>query len=87
MKKVLLYQIFVFTIHGKTNSYNNSKFKLSAPTFNGKFELPGGSYSVSDSQDYFGHGENTANPLIRIYVKLCLKLKQDILLSFYLLKQ
>ena len=30
-------------------SYKNSKFKTSAPTF----ELPDGSYSVSDIQDYF----------------------------------
>ena len=35
------------------SSYNNNKFKISAPTWNDKFELPGGSYSVSDIQDYF----------------------------------
>ena len=35
------------------NSYNNNKFKISAPTWNDKFELPDGSYSVSDIQDYF----------------------------------
>ena len=34
-------------------SYNNNKFKISAPTRNDEFELPGGSYSVSDIQDYF----------------------------------
>ena len=33
-------------------SYENNKFKISAPTFNDKFELLGGSYSVSDIQDY-----------------------------------
>ena len=33
------------------SSYN--KFKISAPTWNDKFELPDGSYSVSDIQDYF----------------------------------
>ena len=53
-KKVLLYQILVLTIHEKTkNSYNNNKFKISAPTWNDKFELLDGSYSVSDIQDYF----------------------------------
>ena len=26
---------------------------MSAPTWNYKFEIPGGSYSVSDIQDYF----------------------------------
>ena len=35
------------------NSYNNNKFKISAPKWNDKFELPDGSYSVSDSQDFF----------------------------------
>ena len=28
------------------SSYNNNKFKISAPTWNDKFELPDGSYSV-----------------------------------------
>ena len=35
------------------NSYNNNKFKISAPTWNDEFELPDGSYSISDIQDYF----------------------------------
>ena len=34
------------------SSYNN-KFKMSAPTWNDKFELPDGSNSVSNIQDYF----------------------------------
>ena len=34
-------------------SYNNNKFKISAPTWNDKFELPDGLDSVSDIQDYF----------------------------------
>ena len=29
-------------------SYNNNKFKISAPTENDEFELHNGSYSVSD---------------------------------------
>ena len=33
--------------------YNNNKFKISAPTWNDKIELPDGSYSVSNIQDYF----------------------------------
>ena len=37
------------------SSYNNNKFKISAPTWNDKFELPDGSYSVSNIQDYFEH--------------------------------
>ena len=36
-------------------SYKNNKFKISAPTWNEKFELPDGLYSVSDIQDYFAY--------------------------------
>ena len=55
------------------SSYNNNKFKISAPTWNDKFELPDGSYSVSDIQDYFEyilkkHGESVAKPSVQIYV-------------------
>ena len=35
------------------NSYENNKFKISALTWNEEFELPDGSYSISDIQDYF----------------------------------
>ena len=31
----------------------NNQSKISAPTCNGEFELPDGSYSISDIQDYF----------------------------------
>ena len=34
-------------------SYKNNKFKISALTWNEESELPDGSYSVSDNQDYF----------------------------------
>ena len=34
-------------------SYKNNKFEISAPTWNEEFELPHGSYSVVDIQDYF----------------------------------
>ena len=33
--------------------YKNNKFKISAPTWNDTFNLPGDSYSISDIQDYF----------------------------------
>ena len=33
--------------------YKNNKLKISAPTWNEEFELPYGSYSGSDIQDYF----------------------------------
>ena len=35
------------------SEYKNNKFKISAPTWNDEFNLPDGSYSVSDIQDYF----------------------------------
>ena len=35
------------------SSYNSNEFKISTTTWNDKFELPDGSYSVSDIQDYF----------------------------------
>ena len=35
------------------SAYNNNKFKISGPSWNDKFELPDGSYSISDIQDYF----------------------------------
>ena len=35
------------------SEYNNNKSKISAPTWNDEFNLPDGSYSVSDIQDYF----------------------------------
>ena len=33
--------------------YNNNKFKNSAPTWNNTFDLPDGSHSIDDIQDYF----------------------------------
>ena len=35
------------------SAYNDNKFKISVPTWNDEFELPDGSYSVLDIQDYF----------------------------------
>ena len=42
-------------------SYKNNKFKISALTWKEEFELPDGSYSVSDIQDYFEY-------ILRIYI-------------------
>ena len=55
------------------SSYNNNKFKMSVPLWNDKFELPDGSYSVLDIQDYFEyifkkHRENVDKPSVPIYV-------------------
>ena len=51
---MLLYQILLFTMHGKIQkkSYKNNKFKISAAAWNEEFELPTVSHSVSNTQDY-----------------------------------
>ena len=61
------------TWKNKKRSYNNNKFKTSAPTWNHKSELPNGSYSISDIQDYFeyilkNHGEDIDKPSVQIRV-------------------
>ena len=55
------------------SSYNNNKFKISAPTWSEEFELPDGSYPISDIQYYFEyilkkHSESVDNPSIRMYI-------------------
>ena len=35
------------------SEHNNNKFNISAPTWNYTFDLPDGSYSISNIQDYF----------------------------------
>ena len=54
------------------SEYNNNKFKISAPTWNDTFDLPDGSYSISDIQDFFEfiikkHETSTKNPPVQIY--------------------
>ena len=54
------------------SEYNNIKFKTSASTWNDTFNLPDGSYSIADIQDYFEfiikkHEALTENPRIQIY--------------------
>ena len=70
----------------------NSKFKISAPSWDEEFELSDGSYFVSDMEDYVEyfikqHEALTNKPLIQIYVnKLTKELhsnsNQGIILSF-----
>ena len=55
------------------SEYKNNKFKIFAPTWNDEFDLPDGSYSVSDIQDYFEYiikkCETIADkPPVQIYV-------------------
>ena len=76
-----------YTWKNMKSSYNNNKCKISAPTWSDEFELPDGSYSISDIQDYFEYilkeyGESVDNPSIRIYVnkienRVTLKIKNE----------
>ena len=55
------------------SEYNNNKFKTSAPIWNDTFDLPDGSYSIADIQDYFEfiikkHRTLAENPPVQIYV-------------------
>ena len=43
--------IIYYTWENIKSEYNSSKFKISAPTWNNTFDLPNGSYSISDIQD------------------------------------
>ena len=45
---MLFYEILASTIHEKAQKYKSNAFKISAPAWNGKFELSDGSYSLSD---------------------------------------
>ena len=54
------------------SEYNNNKFKISVPTWNETFDLPDGSYTIDDIQDYFEfimkkHVILNDNPSIKIY--------------------
>ena len=42
-----------YTWENIKSACNNNKFKISAPTWNDEFNLPDGSYSIADIQDYF----------------------------------
>ena len=69
----LSYLSICYTRKNIKGSYNNNKFKISAPTRNEEFKLPNGSYSISDIQNYFeyilkNHIESVGNRPIRIYV-------------------
>ena len=61
---------FYYTWRNIKSSYKNNKFKISTPTWSDEFELPGGSYSVSDIQDYFEYilKKHVDDPPIEIFV-------------------
>ena len=69
------------------SEYNNNKFKISAPAWNDTFNLPDGSYSIADIQDYFEfiikkHETLTENSPVQIYPnkiksRIVFKIKAD----------
>ena len=67
-KKIRLVNLSIYyTWKNIKSAYNNNKFKISAPTWSDEFDLPDGSYSISDIQDYFEfsikkHGTLAENP-------------------------
>ena len=61
-----------YTWKNVKSTYNNNKFKISAPTWNETFDLPDGSYNISEIQDYIEyiikkHETIGENPPILIY--------------------
>ena len=75
------------------STYNNNKFKITAPTWNEIFDLPDGSYNIPEIQDYIEYiikkhetiGENApiliyANTIInRIVFKIKTEYKLELL--------
>ena len=69
------------------SQYNNNKFKISAPIWNDTFDLPHGSYSIADIQDYVEFiikklETLTENPPVQIYPnkiknRIVFKIKTD----------
>ena len=67
--------------------YQNNKLQIIAPTWNDEFELPDGSYSLLDIQDYIeyiikNHETLTAIPPIHFYInrindRLMFEIKDD----------
>ena len=72
-KNISLANLIIYYIRKNIKTeYNNNKFKISTPTWNEAFDLPDGSYSIADIQDYFDfiikkHETLTENPSIQTY--------------------
>ena len=73
-KSIALWNLSIYyTFKNIKISYNNNKPKILTPTWNDKFELPDGSYFVSNIQDYFKYilknpREDIDNPSIQKYI-------------------
>ena len=72
---MLLFKTYLFIVRGKNirKQHKNNKLKIMAPTWNDEYKFPGGSYSVSDIQDYVKyvikkHETLTTIPPIQAYI-------------------
>ena len=71
-KNMALANLSIYYTWKNIKSECKNKFKISAPTWNDTFDLPDGSYSIEDIQDYFEfiikkHETLTKNAPIQIY--------------------
>ena len=72
-KNIALVNLSIYyTCKNIKSEYNNNKFKISALAWSETFDLPDGSYTIDDIQDYFEfiikkHETLTDNPSIKIY--------------------
>ena len=72
-KNMALANLSIYYIWKNIKSAYNNKFNISAPTWNDEFDLPDGSYSIADIQDYFEfiikrHKTLTENHPVHIYL-------------------
>ena len=51
-KNMVLANLGIYTWKNVKSTYNNNKFKISAPTWSKTFDLPDGSYNISEIQNY-----------------------------------
>ena len=82
-----------YTFKNIRKQYKTNKPKIIALTWNNDFELPDGSYYVSDTQDYIeciikDHEKLTAVPPIHLYInrinsKLVFKIKNEYKIQSY----
>ena len=90
-KSIVLSNLSIYyTWKSIKSSYNNNKFRISAPKWNDECKLPDRPYCTSDIQDYLDfilkkHGENIDNPSVKIYVnKIEIKITFKIKTRYYL---
>ena len=56
-----------YTWKNVKSTYNNNKFKISVPTWNETFDLPNGSYNISEIQDYIEYIIKNTKQLVKMH--------------------